>query len=72
MCALSEIGPQAIAESIAGFVERTEQLGLVAHDRVGQVRSLMTRAVGDVKADNLMQRIAPEGPQPRRSRSRAG
>ena len=63
MCALSEIGPEAIAESIVGFVERTERLGLVTHDRVGQVRSLMTLAVGDVKADNLMQRILPEGPQ---------
>lgn len=63
MCAMSEIGPQAIAESISGFIERTERLGLVMQDRVGQVRSLMTRAVGEVKADNLMQRILPEGPK---------
>lgn len=63
MCAISEIGPQAIAESIAGFVERTEKLGIVVEDRVGQVRQLMTRAVGEVKADNLMQRILPEGTQ---------
>lgn len=59
MCALGEISPEVIAQAIAGFVERTERLGLVAHDRVGQVHSLMTRAVGDVKADNLMQRIMP-------------
>jgi flagellar motor switch protein FliG len=59
MCALGEIGPVAIAQAIAGFVEKTERLGLIAHDRVGQVRSLMTRAVGDVKADSLMQRILP-------------
>jgi flagellar motor switch protein FliG len=63
MCALGEIGPIAIAQSIAGFVERTERLGLTAHDRVGQVRELMTRAVGEVKADNLMHRIAPEAAQ---------
>jgi flagellar motor switch protein FliG len=63
MCAISEIGPQAIAEAITGFVERTEKLGLVVQDRVGQVRSLMTRAVGEVKASNLMQRILPEAPQ---------
>ncbi|HIQ17821.1 MAG TPA: flagellar motor switch protein FliG [Novosphingobium capsulatum] len=63
MCALGEIGPVAIAHSIAGFVERTERLGLPAHDRVGQVRELMTRAVGEVKADSLMQRIAPEAAQ---------
>src|SRR5690606_1700697 len=39
------------------------KLGIVSTDRVGQVRSLMTRAVGEVKADNLMQRIMPEGSQ---------
>ena len=62
MCALGEIGPVAIAQAIAGFVEKTERLGLIAHDRVGQVRSLMTRAVGEVKADSLMQRIVPDDP----------
>ncbi len=60
MCALGEIQPEVIAHAIAKFVERTEAMGMVAHDRVGQVRSMMTRAVGDVKAGNLMERIAPE------------
>lgn len=60
MCALGEIGPEAISIAITGFVERTERLGLGTHDRVGQVRSLMTRAVGEFKADSLMQRISPE------------
>lgn len=60
MCAMSEIGPQAIAESISTFAERTERLGIVSNNRVGEVRSLMTRAVGEVKASNLMQRIQPE------------
>ncbi|WP_374414610.1 flagellar motor switch protein FliG [Novosphingobium colocasiae] len=59
MCALGEISPDVIAEAIAGFVDRTEQLGLVAHDRVGQVHTMFSRAVGDVKADNLMRRILP-------------
>jgi len=59
MCALGEIGPEVIAEAIAGFVEKTERLGLVAHDRVGHVRSMMSRAIGEVKAENLMARIAP-------------
>ncbi len=59
MCALGEIRPEIIAQAIAHFVERTESAGLAAHDRVGQVRSLMTRAVGEVKAGSLMQRIAP-------------
>jgi len=64
MCALGEIGPEAIAHAIAAFVGRTERLGLKAHDRLGQVRSLMTRAVGGVKADNLMARITPAGRRP--------
>ena len=63
MCALGEISPMAIAEAIAGFVDRTERLGLITHDRIGQVRDLMTRAVGDVKASSLMQRIAPQATQ---------
>lgn len=63
MCALGEIGPDLIAEAISGFLERTEALGLVAHDRVGQVRAMITRAVGEVKAENLMSRIRPEAPR---------
>ncbi|PEQ14303.1 flagellar motor switch protein FliG [Novosphingobium sp. PC22D] len=63
MCALGEIGPEVIAGAIAGFVEKTENLGLQAHDRIGQVHSKMARAVGDVKAENLMRRILPEPPR---------
>lgn len=63
MCALGEIGPEIIAHSIVAFVEHTENLGLSGHDRVGHVHSLMKRAVGEVKADNLMQRILPDQPR---------
>jgi len=59
MCELGNVAPEAINTAIAGFLERTESLGLVDADRMGRVHSLMSRAVGDVKADNLMQRIAP-------------
>jgi flagellar motor switch protein FliG len=62
MCALGDIKPDVIQHAIAGFVTRNEEVAYAAHDRVGQVRSLMTRAVGDVKADNLLQRIAPDAP----------
>ena len=62
MCALGEIGPEAIVHAIAGFVERTEKLGIRADGRNEHVRSLMTRAVGTVKADNLMARILPDAP----------
>ena len=60
MVELGEIGPEVIAGAIAGFVEKTESLGLVTHDRVGHVRNMMGRAVGEVKADSLMRRIAPD------------
>ena len=64
MCALGEIGPDVIAQAIASFVDKTERLGLKAHDRLGQVRALMTRAVGGVKADSLMERILPPDHKP--------
>jgi flagellar motor switch protein FliG len=64
MCALGEIGPDVIAHAITTFVARTEKLGLSAHDRLGQVKTLMTKAVGEVKADNLMERIAPDAKPP--------
>lgn len=63
MCALGEISPEIIAQAITGFVEKTENLGLLAHNRVTQVRTMMHRAIGDVKAENLMRRIVPEEPK---------
>ena len=62
MVALGDIGPEAIVQAIAGFVEKTEQLGIHSYGRLDQVRALMTRAVGEVKADSLMERIAPDAP----------
>ncbi len=61
MCALGDIGPDQIAQAISGFVDNTGRSGISARGRNAQVRSLMTRAVGEVKADNLMQRILPGG-----------
>lgn len=65
MCTLGEIAPEAIARSIAGFVAASEERGLPAHNRTDKVRSVMTRAVGDVKAANLMRSILPEDTTPR-------
>ena len=59
MVELGEIGPGAIADAIAGFAERADQAGLPAQDRSQDVRRLMTGAVGELKADNLMRGIAP-------------
>lgn len=61
MCALGEIGPDQIVEAIAGFVDHAGQTGIPARGRPARVRNLMTRAIGEVKAGSLMQRILPEG-----------
>ncbi|GGD64321.1 flagellar motor switch protein FliG [Croceicoccus mobilis] len=62
MCALGDVAPDAINRAIASFVSHAESAEFAAQDRSVQVRQLMTRAVGDIKADNLMQRIVPEAP----------
>ncbi|MDE1915755.1 MAG: flagellar motor switch protein FliG [Sphingomonadales bacterium] len=62
MVALGDISPEAIMRSVEGFLAKTEKLGIDAHDRTQRVHQLMTRAVGEVKADNLMQRILPDAP----------
>lgn len=61
MCALGEIGPDLIRDSIAGFVSQTDRPGIGSEDRPWRVRSLLNEAVGPAKAQNLMQRIMPEG-----------
>ena len=61
MIALGEIGPEAISHAIAGFVDHSDRQGLPSHDRPERMRSLMNRAVGEVKADGLIQRILPDG-----------
>lgn len=61
MVALGDIGPQQITQAISGFVSNSDSQGISARGRTGQVRALMHRAVGDVKADSLMQRILPQG-----------
>jgi flagellar motor switch protein FliG len=66
MCALGEIGPEAICRAVDGFAARTQKLGIDAWGRTDRVHNLMRRAVGTVKADNLMERIAPDAPRPAR------
>jgi flagellar motor switch protein FliG len=61
MCELGDIGPDQITQAIAGFVNNTQQGGISARGRSAHVRRVMTAAVGEVKADSLMQRIMPLG-----------
>ena len=63
MCALGHIGPEQITEAIAGFVGSAQQQGISERGRNAQVRSLMHKAVGEVKAESMMERILPLGDQ---------
>jgi flagellar motor switch protein FliG len=59
MCAIGEVGPGTIAEAIASFAECAGEAGISGHDRMESVRRIMTGAVGELKADSLMRRVAP-------------
>lgn len=65
MCAIGDIGPAAIAQSIAAFADNAGHSGISAHGRVDDVRRIMTGALGPMKADSIMRRIEPidEGPR---------
>lgn len=65
MCALGEIGHAAIADAIADFAASAGNTGISSHGRVDSVRRMMTGALGEVKADSIMRRVAPpqEGPR---------
>jgi flagellar motor switch protein FliG len=60
MCEIGEIGPPRIAEAIAGFVAEAEVERIGSREPAAQLSGLLTRAVGEVKTANLMQRIAPD------------
>lgn len=64
MIALGDIDPARIAGAIEGFVKLADDTTLSAHDRPALVRNRMTQALGEVKADSIMQRIVPQAPAP--------
>jgi flagellar motor switch protein FliG len=59
MCAIGEIGPHAIAQAISSFAHSAGESGIPFHGRVDNVRRIMAGALGEVKADSLMRRVAP-------------
>jgi len=59
MCALGEIDPRSITQTVTDFLGRTERDGMPAADRARQVETLLTGAVGEVKAGPLMRSILP-------------
>src|SRR5690606_37444762 len=62
MCDLGEVAPQQISAALSDFASAASVGGLPDDNRVGRVRSMMTSAVGPVRADSLMRRIVAERP----------
>ncbi|MCR2832779.1 flagellar motor switch protein FliG [Parerythrobacter lacustris] len=60
MVALGDVGPERIAGAIEGFVRLADDRTLPAQDRPAQLRERMNRALGEVKAESMMQRIGTE------------
>ena len=65
MCEMGDIGPNIMADAIADFAASAGNSGISAHGRVDSVRRIITGAVGEMKADSIMRRVAPpdEGPR---------
>ncbi|MCX7865319.1 MAG: flagellar motor switch protein FliG [Novosphingobium sp.] len=60
MIRLGDVDSSGIASAIEGFVRHAQSSALPVHDRPALLRSRMVAAVGEVKADSIMQRIAPQ------------
>lgn len=65
MCDLGEVAPEQISAAITDFADAASVGGMPDDNRVGRVRTMMTNAVGPVRADSLMRRIVAErAPEP--------
>lgn len=64
MIALEEVGPSWIASSLGGFIKHAVHEPVGGNDRIGRMRTVMTKAVGEIKADSMMQRLVPQQPNP--------
>lgn len=60
MVALGEIGPERIAHAIAGFIEEADNQSIGGQNRTDHVAATMAAALGPVKAQSLMEHIAPQ------------
>ena len=61
MCELTHIGPERIASAIGGFVKQANVRELATGDHPQRLRHVMARAVGEIKADAVMEQIVPAG-----------
>lgn len=63
MCDLGEVAPDQISAAISDFADAASGGGMYADGRVERVRTMMTSAVGPVRADSLMRRLVIEEPK---------
>jgi flagellar motor switch protein FliG len=60
MLALGEIDQPHMAEALADFAREAERAVLPHNGRGDRVRALLDKALGPARAENMMQRIAPD------------
>jgi flagellar motor switch protein FliG len=60
MVALGEVDCLGMTEALTDFATEAQREVIPARDRAPQIRSLLERALGPIKADSMMLRIAPE------------
>ncbi|VVT01667.1 flagellar motor switch protein FliG [Erythrobacter sp. EC-HK427] len=64
MLALPDVESRVITDAIGGFIREAQGTSLESRDRRGSYRNRMVRALGEVKADSIMQKICPEQTAP--------
>lgn len=60
MLELPEVESHVIVDAISGFIREAQGSTLQTRDRQGTYHTQMIRAVGEVKANSIMQRICPD------------
>tara|TARA_A100001391_G_scaffold7621_8_gene4999 strand:- start:17007 stop:18014 length:1008 start_codon:yes stop_codon:yes gene_type:complete len=63
MCDLGEIAPDRVTAAISDFAQAANERVMPAEGRVDKVRSVMTSAVGPIRADGVMRRIVVDEPR---------
>ncbi|OYX66891.1 MAG: flagellar motor switch protein FliG [Sphingomonadales bacterium 32-64-17] len=63
MCDLGEIAEDRVSEAIRDFAQAASERVMPAEGRMDKVRSVMTSAVGAIRADGVMRRIVVDEPR---------
>jgi flagellar motor switch protein FliG len=61
MLGASQVGEAQVEAALDQFVSQTRQATMLGHDAAPRVRAVMTQALGNGRADNVLAAIAPDG-----------